>query len=688
MTRRMLSGRTRRFGPLALLPWVLASCIAALPAAAAPFTWLDGAGHLWSNSSLWSPQGVPGVGDSVIVRTGVVIVDDARQVDQLTLNAARSGAGVLTTGSFFFEGGVLGAEPGGGSGMLRVTGSATLAGDRALGLERNHVLMLEGSSVWTAGNGAVWAERGGALEIGAGSNFVDLGAADAVGVRALSGSSNSGGHFANNGSYLRQGLGTTALGRFSNNGSFVLQSGAVSSDRHFGNTGSLTLHDGTSFVMRGDSSGTIQIALLATLVLATEHPGFIVDAGGTISNAGTVISAPAVGSNRLTGTLTGGTLALTQGVLAVSSSSSHVARLLLSGGAIAGPGTLTADQFEWRSGGGIGADGNTGGTVVVTGNAFIDGTMNHLANASQALVLNGSTRWSAGGGSIGVDHGGGIVIGATGTFIDEGTATAGGSRGWYWSDEGGYARNEGTYIRRGLGHTDFERFTNAGLLFIEEGSITLHRRAGSNTGEMRLAAGTMATYDDTMMHVSGLVTGDGRLRAGAAGTGLLPVSGVLDPGMPGAFGTLRVSGDLLLEDSALLRLGIGSLLEHDLLDIAGEFTPGGTLALWGSDDLDLQPGDLLTLVNFDALTSGAAFGSIQWTGPSRYRFELVTQSDSLGLRVTDVLPPNPTVPEPSALLLLAAAMGALAVTSRRGGARRGLAADGERRDASPDEGPS
>lgn len=663
-SRRFMSWGLARHGLV-----LAAAASLAWPAAGTPYLWLDGPGHLWSNPALWSPQGVPGAGDTVKVLTGIVDVSDTREVASLTLAATRIGAGTLTTGSLLFAGGSLGGD-GSGSGVLQVTGLATLAGDAALALQRNNRLLLNGDTTWTAGNGNVSVRQSSRLVIGSGTVFTDLGASGAGGAHSLSADFDTGGRIQNLGTYRRQGEGTTALVRFDNSGRFVLEAGRVVTDNHFSSSGSILVGAGTQFELHGGSAGTMDVVAGGRLLVSSLASSFLAGLGGTIQNAGTVVVSGTTAATALSGRLVGGTLEMASGLLNVTSADSQLQLLLANGGSQVGAGTLRTARLEWHAGGGFGVSGQNGsGTTVVTDSAWIDGAVTHTVDANHDLWLGGASTWTAGNGAMRMDHGGRVVVGAGGVFVDEGTATAGASRAWSLGDRGGAVLVEGTYIRRGLGNTDLDRMRNNGLLIVEQGSVTMQRQF-SNGGELRLAPGTTATFTDNRAVLDGTLSGDGRLRA-FQGTDTVTATGTIDPGMPGAFGRLDVDGGLLLTEGAVLRLGIGSLLEHDLLAVHGSFTANGLLALWADDELELELGDRLTLMRYDELATGSAFDRVSFSGLDRYRFELRSLPGWLELEVTAVLPPpTPGVPEPGTLgLLLAAALGAR-LAARRGRGQR------------------
>lgn len=629
------------------------------PAAATPYVWVGATGS-WSDPSNWSPSGVPDAGDAVSIPAGTALLGSTRTIDSLRLASVLGGNGALTTGSLAFDGGSLGSETGSRGGSVTVTGRATLDGAAALTVHASHDLVLRGPTTWTAGNGSISAYEGGTMTIAAGAHYADLGAATASGARALAGS-DTGGRFVNDGLYTRDGLGTTALIRFSNAGTFVLRAGAVDTDRTFRNAGTLRLEGGT-FVMKGESGGTVSIAPGATLELASVGVPFDAWLGGTVTSAGTVRTG--AGVSTLAGVLDGGTLELPKGTLVIEAGATVTPeRLHLHGGVLAGPGTLVARTLTLQ-GGTFGAPaglaGGGLGTTVVLGDARIDGTTSQLLDYDATLRLQGVTTWTPGGGSIASDRGGSVRIAAGALFIDQGAGSATGAHGWSVARDGSRSSNDGTYIRQGLGRTVFDGYDNNGLLRIDEGGITT-RRFLNNAGELRIAPGAIVEYTDGNVTLDGTVTGGGVLR-GKGGSGLITVTGVVDPGLPGTYDTLDVQGALAMRDGTELRIDLASALLHDALAVTGLYTPDGTLSLWGGDDLALHVGDLLTLATFDALTAGAAFDAIAWHGLPGYRFEVLWSTGALTLRVAEA--PTPGLPEPPAWLLVLLAAGAAARAGR------------------------
>lgn len=660
-SRRPPSGRPWWAGLLGVL--VVAQ------ATAAPYVWVGATGS-WSDPSNWSPSGVPDAGDAVAIPVGTALLSSSRTIDSLRLAAVLGGAGALTTGTLAFDGGALGSDSGPRGGSVTVTGMATLSGTAALTVQASHDLVLRGPSTWTAGSGSVSAYEGGTMSIAPGAHYADLGAASATGVRALAGS-DTGGRFINDGLYTREGLGSTALIHFANGGTFVLRAGAVDTDRTFRNTGTLRLEGGT-FVMKGESGGTISISPGATLELASVGVPFDAWLGGTVANAGTVRTG--AGVSTLAGTLDGGTLELPTGTLVVSAGATGTPdRLHLHGGLLAGPGTLVTRTLTLQGatfGAPAGFAGGGLGTTVVLGDALIDGTTTQQLDYGATLRLQGVTTWTPGGGSIASDHGGSVRVAAGAVFIDQGAGSATGAHGWGVARDGSRSSNDGTYVRQGPGRTVFDGFNNNGLLRVDEGGITT-RRFFDNGGELRIAPGAIVEYTDSNVTLDGKVTGGGVLR-GRSGSGLITVTGVIDPGLTGAHDTLVVQGALALRDGAELHLDLASALLHDALAVTGLFTPDGTLSVWAGDDLSLQVGDTLTLATFDAMAAGAAFDAITWHGFDGYRFDVLVGTGAITLRVAGTAPPGVPATPTWTLVLLAA--WAASSAGRRGAGRTPAAA--------------
>lgn len=363
------------------------------------------------------------------------------------------GQATVTTASFDWRGGQLG-ESGFGGGTTIVNGPTTIDGTSAQAMHYGHTLNLNGTTVWTAGNGAIstggFGQGTTTFNIGVGATFTDAGAADADGGKSL-------GYFAdgktnNFGTFNRYGLGTTGL-------------------TSFNNIGTLNAISGTIVFSGGKSSGVINNASGTKLIFGDTY--FI--SGGTVNNAGSILSnggslifdaAAQYGGKGAIEIATGGKVHF--------AGTANIASLVIGDGALNGPGTVTVDSFVCNVGCDISAKTTVTGTSVITSGAGV------LFNNG---ALNGNVIWQAGNGSMA----GTFSIGAGATLVDAGAeANSAGTKriGTSFLDS---ITNAGVYVRNGVGITNvIAPFTNSGTVNVNSGTLRFDG-GGTNTGSINVA---------------------------------------------------------------------------------------------------------------------------------------------------------------------------------------------------------
>jgi PEP-CTERM motif len=275
-------------------------------------------------------------------------------VDTLLLNGGtRDGAGALTANQLTFAAGNLT-----GKGTTTITGLSRIQGSEAdlksIGVD--HVLVLDGNTSWSSGGGGITID-GRIVNRG---TFSDQ-AGEIGAFRTLFGDKGS---FVNQGTYVRDGVGTTSIHRFSN-------------------TGALNLNGGTIWALYGSIvGGSVSLAAGTTLEFGFGKSVL----NGAVSGKGTVrivqneliYNPSSGGASRLE--------AISRGKLIVSSDQS-VEAFELGGDAVrSGRGNLRVGAMTIRGGTltGSGETTVTGTTTFTNNNAFLF----TLADGHK-LVING-----------------------------------------------------------------------------------------------------------------------------------------------------------------------------------------------------------------------------------------------------------------------------------------------------------
>lgn len=100
--RRKITGGILGLSIASVILITLLMVLSSVPTRAAAKTWDRGGGtNNWSNPTNWSPDGVPGISDTVTIGTGytVVVDGDNRRASSLTID---SGASVTISGNQFW----------------------------------------------------------------------------------------------------------------------------------------------------------------------------------------------------------------------------------------------------------------------------------------------------------------------------------------------------------------------------------------------------------------------------------------------------------------------------------------------------------------------------------------------------------------------------------------------------------
>jgi len=208
------------------------------------------------------------------------------------------GTGHLSVGTLNHGRGTLGGNSltGVSAGSTTVTATASFNGAMSQSIGANHVLTLQGVSTWSAGGGSLGGS--GTVVNAAGATFTDQGAGNANAYKSLLdvGGSYDGGSFINQGTFVRNGLGTTRAYGFKNSGAALIEAGRLRVNGNFSNSGTVRIAAGavlesssTVFTNAGLVQGTGTVKTLSandTLSHAgTLDPGFA-DELGTLTVAG------------------------------------------------------------------------------------------------------------------------------------------------------------------------------------------------------------------------------------------------------------------------------------------------------------------------------------------------------------------------------------------------------------------
>ena len=384
--------------------------VMAVSAHAGVITWTNTSSGNWSLTSNWSPNQVPGAGDSVFITnsgTYTVILNVSASPASLTLGGA-SGTQTLSIASSTLTFGVASSVIGNGvlelsGGVLSGTGTLTIsnglnwtagtmsgagwtviAPGATLNLANSGDVSISGRTLenagtvlWTGGgnlicdNGVVLTNRAGALwEVRNDRSFVWQG-----------GAAN---RFDNAGTFRKAvGPGTTTFSGnfpFNNYGTVDLQSGTLLFNSAFNNTaaGSGTVSSGTVLRLAagGSASGTFE-----------NQSGGVVDwAGGTYSlNSGVLLNGLGNYTNRATVTV---------------NTAVDIQNFGLTG-TLNGGGTLTVSNvLNWTGG----SMSGVGRTLIAPGATLNLANSGDVSISTRALENAGTVRWT-GGGNLNCDTG-------------------------------------------------------------------------------------------------------------------------------------------------------------------------------------------------------------------------------------------------------------------------------------------
>lgn len=542
----------------------------AMPAAAqVTYTWTGGSGD-WTDSSEWTPSGVPGAIDTAVINAGSPTLATSASVAGLTFEAG----GLTLTGS----------------GDLSVTGAMTWSGGDLLGagtlrVETGATLLLDGAAHSIAGSFvnaglAIW--QAGELD-GAGQ-FINEGelvlAPDVVAPTRLCFASPPG--FitnASSGLIRRTGSGEiTIYCPFDNAGTVRVETGSLAL-RGFNATG-------------GSDSGDYEVETAGTLILDGGAPRTM-SAEASISGQGTL--AVHGGNTGLAGAYDMHATRFMNvngsGVLNLNADATTDTLEIVTG-TLGGSGTLTVTEaFTW-TGGGMGGSGTT--VVGPTATLAIDGADTKYLSDSRILQNDGAGIWA---GSDGFSNGGGALFLNNGTLeVVTGTPDA------FGTFFAGTFTNTGTFI---LDSGDITRFAsffhNQGVVEIVSGTLTLsgsNADGGTHSGScsisegaaLEFAGGNHTLTDAALIHGNGVV---------AHSNGGLANHASIAPGASPGILTWMSAPPFAPQGDALLDIEIGGYApgaEHDVLAVDGRALPAGTIEVSLTDGFLPDEGEEITIL--------------------------------------------------------------------------------------------
>ena len=192
------------------------------------YTWNGGTGD-WALSTNWTPNGVPGSQDTVIVNSGRVTLTADVTIAKLELNTDLDGDfGLLVTELMIWSNRNLQ-----GADTLTIATGATLRLSTANQKSLFRTLVNNGTTIWEAGN----------IYMASGTTLFNYGSfLDQHNPNNNLGYGGNTSYFINDGEYIKSGTGLTSLlVGFSNKGSMDIQTGQVQYSRGGNSTGSINV---------------------------------------------------------------------------------------------------------------------------------------------------------------------------------------------------------------------------------------------------------------------------------------------------------------------------------------------------------------------------------------------------------------------------------------------------------------
>lgn len=464
-----------------------------------------------------------GTGQTIIGHNGTLILNGTSVMDTLVVNddfgyAYVYGQGTSTIRDLKLVNGTLGSYQYANSGPMTVTGQAQFNGGSFVSV-LNQTVNLNGTATWSAGNGYINLAGASSLNIAAGTTFQDLGTQTVTGSRILASTSSGtvSGVVNNLGSYVRSGLGTTKLGAMQNSGLLNIQAGRLQITEGLTNTGTVQIDTGATLAFRDPrgtrSSNSLNAGqLINEGILSFEIGQLDIKNDVKLSGKGEwrFASSDYYDVMRFTG-------------------AHEINKLSINGlGTLDILGTLTTQTLDFSKGT-VGQYFKGPGALVVTGDAVLQSGTSKAIAAGYQLVLNGQTRWAAGDyNTLGLHSGESLIIGASGSFVDEGNGAVYRSLGTY---NAASITNNGRFIRNGSGTSTLSSvFNNRGEVVLNSGELRV-AAGGNSTGRIAIGPNATQSFADgssswpstTTFTLGGTLSNDGLLRVDG-GTAILDQS--------------------------------------------------------------------------------------------------------------------------------------------------------------------
>jgi hypothetical protein len=483
-----------------------------------PFTliWTNPANGDWNGASNWSPNLVPGAGESVVIQNQTTVTENSN-VDLVnftlgnpTLTAGLTGTGIVTiAGTGYWYNGTMS-----GSGATVVKPGAMLALANGSGLAlSDRTIENAGLLVWGGGSisfgGIITNDPGGQIQFFANAS-INYGG----GVARLD----------NAGTFIAATNGTTIFQpgvAFDNYGTVTLPGGTLALDGGGVEAGPIGVAAGAAINFQGGtftSTGNLSLTGPGTLIVS----GGAATLGGTIDLTGSNIFSP------------GGGVDFTGNYICTNNS------MLISGGSASfdGTGVVSPAYLTLSSDGSLGgaqnvtvlnAMGWTGGAMTGTGQTIIPTGVTLSISNSSPISLTSRTLYNAG---TAVWNGTGILTMNTAVITNTPGALFQIQGPQSVNFGGGASRfdNAGTLRITGSGTTSIggAQVNNFNLVDIQGGTLAL-TGGGSQSGTMNVPAGTAVNLGGTFTSTSS---------SSITGAGQLIVSG----GILNLAGTVNVTG--------------------------------------------------------------------------------------------------------------------------------------------------
>ena len=463
-------------------------------ARAADISWTNTAGGNWSAAANWSPNVVPGAGDTALIvsnGTYTVIVDVSVTVSNLTVGAP---SGLQTVSD--------------SSQNIVITGIAAINGNGVFSLAGGNLaggILVTGTFNWLGGgvgnpNGALIVASNGVLNITGGTGKTLYQPLTNYGTVAWSGGNLQVWNNTDMGGGLRGSIYNMPGGLFDIQNDLNVFNTRV---ELFSNAGTVRKSGGTdtaNIYIPFDNDGTVEV-LSGNLVLrgggrvtgqynASSGTGIYL-AVGSFTQTGTPVFGGS-GVRQFVGTsltlttdqIPGLTLAEGSVYLAPTFQGGSITNLTLAGGNLVGTNTVTG-TFNWL-GGGV---GSPYGALTVASNGLVNITGGAGKTLYQPLTNYGTVAWSGGGLTVynNTDVGGGLrglIYNATGALFDiQNDLNVFNTRVELFSNAGTVRKSGGA----GVAYI-YIPFDNDGTVEVLSGSLVL-RGGGRMTGQYNASSG-------------------------------------------------------------------------------------------------------------------------------------------------------------------------------------------------------